>query len=91
MGQRVESVSVTYLCDSHISVLEVIQDAFPFFLQYPFVYRDSVHVFEESAEGRGCVTSQMCKFFHTFHLAVILYHEVLEALRISTDRVEESL
>ena len=91
MGQRVESVSVTYLCDSHIRVLEVFQDAFPFFLQYPFVHRNAVEVSEEAAESGSGISAQMCKFFHTFHLAVILYHEVLEALRISTDRVEESL
>ena len=46
VGQRVETISVADLCDSHIRVLEVFQDAFSFLAQNPFVYRYAIHVLE---------------------------------------------
>ena len=33
--------------------------------------------------------SQMRKFFHVLHLAVILHDEIVETFRISADRIEE--
>ena len=72
MRQGVESVSVTDFSDSHFGVLQVFQDSFPFLFQYPFVYGHTIEVFEKAAESSGRISSQMRKFFHVLHVAVIL-------------------
>ena len=70
-------------------MLEVFQDAFPFFLQYPFVHRNAVEVSEEAAESGSGISAQMCKFFHVLHFGVVLHDKVMETFRVGADRVEE--
>ena len=89
MRQRVESVSVTDFSDSHLGVLQVFQNSFPFLFQYPFVYGHTIEVFEKAAESSGRISSQMRKFFHVLHVTVILHDEIVETFRISADRIEE--
>ena len=61
----------------------------PFLFQYPFVYGHTIEVFEKAAESSGRISSQMRKFFHVLHVAVILHDEIVETFRISADRIEE--
>ena len=58
-------------------------------VSFPVVYRHTIEVFEKSAESSGRISSQMRKFFHVLHLAVILHDEIVETFRISADRIEE--
>ena len=89
VGQGVETIAGTDDRYTLLGILEVVQYAFAFLVQNPFVHRHSIHIFKKTAECGGSVSAKVGKFFHILHLVIVLHDEVLEAFRISADRIEE--
>ena len=90
VGKGFETIFVADLGYGHFGCGQVSLDVFAFLFQHPLVNRFAESLFEQAAESRRTVTSQLCKCFHVFRFHIVLHNEITETLAVSVDRGVES-
>lgn len=89
VGEVVEAIALADYADALIALQQVVEDVFTSLVENPYIDGHAVKVLEHAAEGSRGITTQMCKLLGGTHLGVMLHHEVLEALGVGADGVEE--